>query len=97
MMAIAKPKVESTPTTTRLRVAGTGLLIVAALMFVGSFIATAKTPPGYDMRECVGSGPCDTGNGVENRQRVFFLWIGATLIVLIGGVALRSVWNRSDT
>jgi hypothetical protein len=78
----------------RLRIAGTALLILAALMFVGSFIATAKTPPGYDLRECVGSGPCDTGNGIENRERVFFLWMGATLIVFVGGVVLRSVADR---
>jgi ABC-type uncharacterized transport system permease subunit len=79
---------------TRYRVAGTILFLLAALMFVGSFVATAKTSPGYDLRECQGNHPCDTGNGVENRQRVFFSWIGATLVVFAGGVVLRSVANR---
>jgi hypothetical protein len=79
---------------TRLRLAGTALLLLAAVMLVGSFFAVAKTPTGYDLNSCKGPGPCDALTDSSTRQRVFFLGMGATLIVFVGGVWLRSIANR---
>jgi hypothetical protein len=81
--------------TTRLRITGTALLLLAALLFVGSFFATAKTPTGHLVGSCTGDGiPCDARPDSSNRERVFFLWMGATLYVFAGGIWLRSVGNR---
>jgi hypothetical protein len=95
-MGMVTTPVEQKPHT-RLRVAGTVLLLLAALLFVGSFVATSKTDPGIDLRSCRSSipQPCDPSEG-HNRQNVFFLWMGATLIVFVGGVTLRSVANRAS-
>jgi hypothetical protein len=77
----------------RLKVAGGSLLLLATLMFVGTFVAVAKMPS-YDVSTCKPTlGACDPSSNSSNRQRVFFLGIGATLIVFTGGVVLWSVGN----
>jgi hypothetical protein len=81
---------------TRLKVAGTALLLLAALLFIGSFVAAANTPTGYDASGCRPNAACDPQTDSSNRQNVFFLWMGATLGVFAGGVWMRSVGNRSD-
>jgi hypothetical protein len=73
----------------RLRVAGTALLLLAVLMFIGSFVAASKTP----IEPCHPGIPCPLAPRItdrSHRQEVFFLWIGATLIVFVGGIVLRS-------
>jgi hypothetical protein len=81
--------------TMRLRMLGTALLLLAALLVVGSFVAVARMPT-YDVSTCIKTAPCDPSGNFDDRARVFFLWIGATLIVLAGGVWFRSVANRPD-
>jgi hypothetical protein len=76
----------------RLKVAGGALLLLATLMFVGTFVAVAKMPS-YDVSTCNRHSACDPSSNSSNRQRVFFLGIGATLIVFTGGVVLWSVGN----
>jgi hypothetical protein len=78
----------------RLRVAGTALLFLGALMFLGSFVAASKTPT--FTTSCTGQGPCDGGTNSSHRESVFYRWIGATLLIVIGGVVLRSVAHRAD-
>ena len=78
-----------------LRVAGTALVILAAVMFVGSFVAAAKTPIGRDLTGCQVGVPCDVSSDPSRRQSVFFLGMGATLVVLTGGIVLRVASNRS--
>jgi hypothetical protein len=78
----------------RLRIAATVLLLLAALMFAGSFVAAAKTPTGYDLNSCRGPGPCDALPDSSNRQGVFFLGMASTLVLASGGMVLRSVANR---
>jgi hypothetical protein len=69
------------------------MLIVAALLFIGSFIAASKTP----IEDCHPGIPCPLAPRItdrSHRQDVFFLWTGATLIVFVGAVGLRSAANR---
>jgi hypothetical protein len=76
----------------RFRIAGAALLLLAALMFIGSFVAASKTPIRRLHPVCPVGKTCDAGTGQDlgDRQKVFFLWMGATLIVFAGGVWLRS-------
>jgi hypothetical protein len=78
-----------------LKVAGAALLILAALMFVGSFVAAAKTPIGRDLSGCRAGVPCDPSSDPSRRQNVFFLGMGATLVLLTGGIVLRAVSHPS--
>ena len=78
-----------------LRVGGAALFILAALMFFGSFLAAAKTPIGRDLSGCRVGVPCDVSSDPSRRQGVFFLGMGATLIVLTGGIVLRITSDRS--
>jgi hypothetical protein len=73
---------------------GTAFLILGAFMFIGSFVVAANTPMGIDTRGCTPHRPCDVGADPSHRQSVFFVWMGATLIVFAGGVVLRSIGNR---
>jgi hypothetical protein len=77
------------------RIAGTALLLLAALMFVGSFVVASKTPIGSDLTGCRVNVPCDPNADPSKRQEVFFLAMGATLIVFAGGVVVRSIGRRS--
>ena len=79
----------------RIRIAGSVLLILAALMFVSSFVVAAKTPIGRDLSGCQLNVPCDATPDPSKRQDVFFMAMGATLVVLTGGLVLRSVGHRS--
>jgi hypothetical protein len=78
------------------RIAGTSLLILAAVMFVGSFVAAAQTPIGRDLSGCRANVPCDPNSDPSKRQDVFFLAMGMTLVVFAGGLVLRSVGGRSS-
>jgi hypothetical protein len=79
----------------RLRIAGGVLLLIAVVMFVGSFVIASKTPLTRDLTGCHKGVPCDVSLDQSNRENVFLLWMSATLIVFVGGVALRVVANRS--
>jgi hypothetical protein len=83
----------------RFKVAGAALLLLAVLMFIGSFVAAANTPAGYDVNSCRGRAgqPCDPLPDSPDKHRVFFSWIGAALVVFVGGVWLRSVGSGPDT
>jgi hypothetical protein len=78
-----------------LRVAGAAFLILAALMFFGSFIAADNTPIGRDLSGCRAAVPCDPSSDPSRRQSVFFLGMGATLIACTGGIVLRTVGRWS--
>lgn len=80
----------------RLKIAGTALFLLALLMFVGSFVAAARTPMGRDLTGCQKGVPCDPSADPSHRQNVFFLWMGATLIVLAGGMSLRAAANHES-
>jgi hypothetical protein len=79
----------------RLRILGTTLMLLAALMFIGSFVATEKMPAVLDSSRCSAQRPCmDPRQDESNRDRVFSVWMGATLVVFVGGVWLRSAASR---
>jgi hypothetical protein len=78
-----------------LRIAGSALLVLAALMFIGSFVVAAQTPIGQDVSGCRVNVPCDPNSDPSKRQDVFFLAMGLTVAVFAGGVVLRSVGRRS--
>lgn len=77
------------------RAAGALLLLIAVLMFVNAFVAAANTPLGKDLSGCRPNAACDPSTDPSHRQDVFFLWMGATLVVFTGGLILRSVGNRT--
>ncbi|MEA2507892.1 MAG: hypothetical protein QOH48_2510 [Actinomycetota bacterium] len=79
----------------RLRTGGSVLLLIAVVMFVGSFVTASRTPLTRDLSGCHKGIPCDVSLDQSKREDVFLLWMGATLIVFVGGVVLRSVGNRS--
>lgn len=81
----------------RFKVAGAALVFLAALMFIGSFLAASKTPVGRDLTGCRTNVPCDVDSDPSHRQNIFFLWMGAALVVFVGGVWLRSVGNRESS
>jgi hypothetical protein len=80
----------------QLKMAGTALLLLAALLFIASFFVAARTPTGYDLSSCKGATHCDALPDSSNRQRIFFLGMASTLIIFAGGVVLRSLGNRSN-
>jgi hypothetical protein len=81
---------------TRARVAGTVLVITAALVFLGGFITAARTPLSNPKLppKCEHQA-CDAAASASNRQTVFYSWMGVALLVLVGGIVLRSTGNRS--
>jgi hypothetical protein len=80
----------------RTKIVGTVLLVVAAVMFLGSFLVSARTPVGRDLSHCRVNVPCDVNPDPSHRESVFFLSMGATFMFFVGGVIVRSVGNRSD-
>jgi hypothetical protein len=80
----------------RRKVAGTALLLLAALMFLASFLVAARTPIGRDLSQCRRNVPCDVNPDSSHRQNVFFLSMGATLMFFVGGVIVRSTGRDSD-
>lgn len=77
------------------RVAGTALLVLGLLMFVNAFVAAVNAPLGpVDIVGCRPNAACDAGMDMSNRQAVFFSWLGASSVVLVGGGVLRWIGNR---
>jgi hypothetical protein len=80
------------------RTSGAILQLIAILMFIGAFIAAERTPATRPTlpKRCEHQA-CDAGSSFSERQAVFYRWLGVTLVVLIGGTALRATGaRRSD-
>jgi hypothetical protein len=80
----------------RMKITGTALLLLAGLMFLGSFLAGSKHSAGGNIGRCRLSARCDVNPYPGHSPYALLLSFGGTLIFLLGVMVVRSADSASN-